>query len=102
MLRIAAFCGLGAPHGFWRTLRDLGLDVVYTWRFSDHHRYRPGELKRLSKQAAHAGADALVTTQKDVMNLCDGAVALVAPLRLYWLRIGVEIDNEEELLRLIS
>jgi 3-deoxy-D-manno-octulosonic-acid transferase len=100
--RVAAVCGLGSPHGFWHTLRGLGLEVVYSWPFGDHHRYRPGELVRLSKQASAAGAEALVTTEKDVMNLCEGAVALVAPLRMYWLRIGVEIDNEEELLRLIS
>jgi tetraacyldisaccharide 4'-kinase len=97
--RVAAFCGLGAPHSFWRTLRELGLEVVFSWAFADHHRYRPQELRRIARQAGAAGAEAIVTTEKDVMNLCPGAVQIVAPLRLYWLRIAVEIDNEEELLR---
>jgi tetraacyldisaccharide-1-P 4'-kinase len=42
-----------------------------------------------------AGAQALVTTEKDMMNLPAGAAL---PLEIYCLRIGIEIDNEAELL----
>jgi hypothetical protein len=56
-------------------------------------------LRRLAAQAAAEGVEALVTTEKDLMNLCDGAPALLAPHPLYWLKIGVEIEREEELLR---
>jgi tetraacyldisaccharide 4'-kinase len=97
--RVAAFCGLGAPHSFWHTLRELGLEMVFAWPFGDHHHYRPAELERLARQAAAAGAEAVVTTEKDVMNLFPGAGGILAPLRLYWLRIAVEIDNEQELLQ---
>jgi tetraacyldisaccharide 4'-kinase len=99
--RVAAFCGLGNPESFYQSLRSLNLEIVFSWSFADHHRYRPAELIRLSRRAADAGAEALVTTEKDVMNFCAGAPALVAPLRLYWLRIAVEIDNEEEFLRCV-
>ncbi len=99
--RVAAFCGLGHPDSFWRTLEALGLEVVFCWAFGDHHSYRPEELERLAAQAIAAGAEALVTTEKDVLNLREDAPALVAPLKLYWLKIGIEIEKEEELLRLI-
>jgi tetraacyldisaccharide 4'-kinase len=99
--RVAAFCGLGVPRSFWRTLEELGLEVAFRWAFGDHHRYRPVELRRLAEQATAAGAEALVTTEKDVMNLCDGAPALVAPHPLLWLKIGIEIEREEEFLRRI-
>jgi hypothetical protein len=46
--------------------------------------------------------EAIVTTEKDVMNLCEGAAELLAPHRTYWLRIEVEIENEAELLRRLS
>jgi hypothetical protein len=36
------------------------------------------------------------------MNLCDGAVEIVKPLRMLWLKIGVEIEDEDKLLKLIS
>ena len=99
--RVGAFCGLGHPDSFWRTLAELKLEVVFRWAFGDHHSYRPAELGRLAGQAVAAGAEALVTTEKDALNLMENAPALVAPLKLYWLKIGIEIEKEEELLRLI-
>jgi len=102
LTRVAAFCGLGNPHSFWRTVEEMGIEIAYRWDFGDHHRYRPTELERLARQAMNAGADTLVTTEKDVMNLCDGAVEIVKPLRMLWLKIGVEIEEEEKLLKLIS
>jgi tetraacyldisaccharide 4'-kinase len=95
---LAAFCGLGNPNAFWRTLESLGVTVVFREAFGDHHSYRPSELKRLAAEASAAGAKALVTTEKDMMNLTGGADALLQH-ELYWLEIGVEIDNEPELLR---
>jgi len=106
--RVAAFCGLGSPRGFFHTVRELGIEIVFQWTFGDHHRYRPQELRRLARQAGAAGAEALITTEKDMMNLgahsgsvvqgehlTPGAPAVLAPLKVYWLKIGVEIDNEE-------
>jgi 3-deoxy-D-manno-octulosonic-acid transferase len=99
--RVAAFCGLGHPDSFWRTLEALKLEVVFRWVFGDHHSYRPEELERLAAQAVTAGAEVLVTTEKDALNLREDAPRLVAPLKLYWLKIGIDIEKEEELLRLI-
>jgi tetraacyldisaccharide 4'-kinase len=98
---IAAFCGVGEPRSFWRTLELLQVKVAFRWAFSDHHAYRPSELRRLAAQASAAGAKALVTTEKDIMNFPSGAETLVHPHKLYWLEIGVEIANESELLRRI-
>ena len=99
--RVAAFCGLGNPRSFWSTLEELKLDLVFHWAFGDHHSYRPGELQRLLAQAQDCGAEALITTEKDALNLCKGASAMVSPLKLYWLKIGIEIEREEELLQQI-
>lgn len=99
--KVAAFCGLGNPRSFWSTLEELKLDLVFHWAFGDHHSYRPGELQRLLAQAQACGAEALVTTEKDALNLCNGATAIVSPLKLYWLKIGIEIEREEELLQRI-
>jgi len=99
---VAAFCGLGNPRSFWSTLEELKLDVVFHWAFGDHHSYRPSELKRLLTNALECGAEALVTTEKDALNLCDESPALVAPLKLFWLKIGIEIEREEELLQTIT
>jgi tetraacyldisaccharide 4'-kinase len=99
--RVAAFCGLGNPRAFWRTLEELEIDVAFRWAFGDHHHYKPAELQRLARQAAECGADILVTTEKDMMNFCEHVPAIVAPCKLLWLKIGIEIDGEEEFLQQI-
>jgi 3-deoxy-D-manno-octulosonic-acid transferase len=97
--RVAAFCGLGNPRAFWRTLEELEIDIAFRWAFGDHHHYKPTELERLSRQAADGGAEVLVTTEKDVMNFCENAAKIVAPHKLLWLKIGIEIDGEEDFLQ---
>ena len=62
--------------------------------FADHHRYRPIELRRLAKRGQDTGAAALLTTEKDAINLCDGWHHLVEPLPLYWLQVELQIDDE--------
>jgi tetraacyldisaccharide 4'-kinase len=99
--RIGAFCGLGNPATFRRTLEKLGVEIADWVEFNDHHRYRPRELRHLAAQSAACGATALVTTQKDAINLCETAADLAGPLPLYWLDIGIRIDREEEFLRAI-
>jgi tetraacyldisaccharide 4'-kinase len=96
--RAGVFCGLGNPRSFYRTLDALGTRYVDCVEFEDHHRYLPNELKRIAEQFRRKGAMALVTTEKDAVNLCDGADELLAPLPLYWLKIGMRIEGEAQLL----
>lgn len=98
----AAFCGLAQPASFWRTLRGLGCRPLVRWEFPDHHPYRPRELRRLAAEARSRGAQALLTTEKDAVNLPADAAALVEPVELYWLRIGLEIEDEPRLLASIG
>ena len=100
--RIGAFCGLGNPAAFRRTLEGLGVEIAGWIEFDDHHRYRPRELRHIAHQMAASGATALVTTQKDSINLCEISGELVAPLPLYWLEIGIRIEREEEFLRAVE
>jgi tetraacyldisaccharide-1-P 4'-kinase len=99
---VVAFCGLGNPDTFWNSLRQEGFDPVYTWKFGDHHHYRPHELRRLAYHAKELGADALLTTEKDAMNLPENAGALVGGLPIYWLKIATLVREQEELMALIE
>ena len=98
----AAFCGLGNPQSFHRTLERLGLRLTDWLEFDDHHRYRPHELKYMAAQFRAKGASALLTTGKDAMNLCEEADALLSPLSLYWLDIAFVVDGEDDFLREIN
>ena len=96
--RAGVFCGLGNPGSFRRTLQAMGVDVAEWIDFDDHHRYRPRELRHIAQQMASRGATALVTTEKDAVNLCEACDELVAPLPLYWLQIRMRIEGEDRLM----
>jgi len=101
---VAAFCGLANPNSFWATLRALHLPPVFHWAFRDHHPYHCVEIERLAAQAVMHGSTILLTTEKDAMNLPESAAAALkrAGVTLYWLKIGVQIDREQDLLALIE
>jgi 3-deoxy-D-manno-octulosonic-acid transferase len=84
----AAFCGLGNPGSFWRTLRGMDIRPTVEYAFPDHHRYTREELAGL-------GAPTLLTTEKDAANL-----PADLPCRVLWLEIGIEVENADELLSL--
>jgi tetraacyldisaccharide 4'-kinase len=94
--RVAAFCGLGNPQGFWNTLAEMGFHVVFRWTFPDHHVYQPAELRRLAQQAKDEGADLLVTTEKDRINFPVDFASIVAPFEIAWLEIENALERENE------
>jgi len=101
---MAAFCGLANPASFWRTIKRLRIEPVFRWAFADHHHYKWRELQRLAEQARAHGATVLLTTEKDVANLPDRAAEILmeASVELYWLKIGIQIDRDAELMKLID
>jgi tetraacyldisaccharide 4'-kinase len=101
---VAAFCGLANPSSFWGTLRSMRLQPVFHWAFDDHHHYSCAQVQRLAAQAQMHGSNLLITTEKDAMNLPDSTAAVLehAGVELYWLKIGVHVEKEEELLDLIG
>jgi 3-deoxy-D-manno-octulosonic-acid transferase len=99
---VAAFCGLGNPASFWRTLESLGLNTVFRWSFPDHHTYKPFELQRVAAQARMHGAKVLVTTEKDRINCPDHLERAIAPLDLAWLEIDLKLEEEAAFFALLE
>ncbi|HEY4088279.1 MAG TPA: tetraacyldisaccharide 4'-kinase [Bryobacteraceae bacterium] len=91
-----AFCGLGNPESFWRSLEDVGVTPIEKHSFGDHHRYSPNELRRLARHAHEIGVEYLLTTAKDSVNLGDYEIA-TSPVQVWWLEIGVGIDRRDDL-----
>lgn len=69
--RVSAFCGIGNPDGFRRTLATLGCPVAdaHFRPFPDHHHYIAGDLDRLGRWAQEHHAELLVTTRKDLVKI---------------------------------
>lgn len=89
-IEAGAFCGLGQPESFRRTLHDLGIEPLFFETFPDHHHYQPVELRALA-----ARAPALLTTEKDLLNI---EPALAAECRVHAVPMRMVIEDEERLL----
>jgi tetraacyldisaccharide 4'-kinase len=87
---IVAFCGIGNPEGFRRTLSPLCGPLRGFRVFPDHHDYSAADVADLITWARDLGAGLVLTTQKDLVKLRTSTFA-GTPLRA--LRIGLEISS---------
>ncbi len=92
---VAAFCGIGNPEGFRRTLEGVGANVVGFRTFPDHHVYSSMDVAELIGWARGLGADLAMTTQKDLVKV---RTATLGPVPLRALRIGLEVIEGEGVL----
>jgi tetraacyldisaccharide 4'-kinase len=84
--RVAAMAGIARPSRFFDVLRARGYEVVMSRAFRDHHAYSNRDVRVMLRDARAAGADAIVTTEKDavrVPSIPSGALpVLYLPYRL--------------------
>jgi tetraacyldisaccharide 4'-kinase len=98
---VAAFCGLGNPDAFRRTLVELGGEPI-AWRtFPDHHAYSRDDIEELRNWARRLPEDAMIaTTQKDLVKI---RLQRLGDRELWALRIGLHFRaGEEDLTRKLS
>lgn len=94
--RALAFAGIGRPARFFETCQAVGLQLVGTRAFPDHHRYDPDEIMNLVEQAARADA-ILLTTSKDRARLPAEARPMVEVLE-----VELVFDDAERLDALLA
>jgi tetraacyldisaccharide 4'-kinase len=76
--RLFAFAGLADNEQFFESLRAHGLNVAGTRGFRDHHRYSAADVAALKTAARDAGAEAIVTTEKDAVKIDDRDIIAIA------------------------
>jgi tetraacyldisaccharide 4'-kinase len=86
--RIAAFCGIGNPAAFRRTLEGLRYQVTAFREFPDHHAYTRADITELSTWASQCGAAALVCTHKDLVKM---GVERLNGIPLWAVRVGLKL-----------
>jgi len=91
---VAAFCGIGNPEGFRRTLANLGASVVGFRAFPDHHAYAGSDVASLAEWVRGLGADLALTTQKDLVKVRANALG---PTPLRAVRIGWDLLEGAEI-----
>jgi tetraacyldisaccharide 4'-kinase len=96
----AAVSGIAKPAHFINDLARAGIELVLRRDFSDHHRYSRDEFAALGADARQAGAEAIVTTEKDATNLPPEALRS-SPLPVYAAQIEFRCEQEAELRTLV-
>lgn len=91
--RVATLSAIACPESFERFIEQLGAELVLKDHYADHHRYTQQELIDFINQAKAAGAEMIVTTEKDAVRIprldrCD--------VPLYYLRIEIDILSGQE------
>jgi len=98
--RVAAFCGIGNPDGYQRTLEAARAEVVGFREFADHYAYQRSDIESLASWAAASNAEAIVTTHKDLVKV---ALDRLASKPLWALVVGLELlAGEAELAARLS
>lgn len=65
---VIAFAGIGRPEKFYKSLNELGFNLVETLNFPDHHVYTKAELQKIITKAQKQGA-VIFTTSKDFVKI---------------------------------
>jgi tetraacyldisaccharide 4'-kinase len=93
---VAAFCGVGNPEAFRRTLEGFGAEVVAFRAYPDHHAYTRTDVEGLRSWARQQAAECVVvTTQKDLVKL---PLTRIGGRELWALRIRLHFLAGQELL----
>lgn len=66
--KVASLTGIAQPESFEKKLVELGVDVVLTRRFADHHRFSQQEVLNAINRGKKRRAELLLTTQKDAVR----------------------------------
>ena len=93
--RVFAFCGIGNPTGFQKTLESLKPSSLDGVMLDDHALYPAEVISELGREAEASGAEVVVTTQKDAVKIGDAWTSSVPALAL---RTSMALVQGEELL----
>jgi tetraacyldisaccharide 4'-kinase len=87
-LYVGVFCGIASPRGFEDIIQRISGEMRFKQRFLDHHRYSHDELDRLFLKAKNAGADVVITTEKDAVRIPSNYKPIIP---FYYVRMEIEI-----------
>tara|TARA_A100001011_G_C14276757_1_gene829632 strand:- start:629 stop:1567 length:939 start_codon:yes stop_codon:yes gene_type:complete len=88
--KFLAFSGIGNPHTFFDTLKNLKIKLVDYKKFPDHYNYTDGDLLKLNELAKINGCK-LITTEKDYFR-----IKKAFRKNINFLKIELSIDQEKK------
>jgi tetraacyldisaccharide 4'-kinase len=89
--KFIAFSAIGRPDSFYKSLSSLGIEILESRAYRDHHRFSWKDIDALERLASGLGATGFICTEKDIRNMPENP-SMILPL--YIPRITVSIDDE--------
>ena len=80
--RVATFAAVGTPRSFQLVLQRFRLKTIRNFEFLDHHEYTKAELLKIKEVAQSAGAEEIITTEKDFYRSRELITEMLNPLVL--------------------
>ena len=96
--RLAAFAGISKPDDFFRTVRDLGADLVHAAALPDHYPLTIELLTSLVQEASEQNPELWLTTEKDWVRLPD---AIPDSMELWVVAVELDLDGDSSLLKAV-
>jgi tetraacyldisaccharide 4'-kinase len=91
--RVASLSGIAQPGSFEQSLATLGATLVYSKRFTDHHRFTQQELINTINRSKKRQAECVITTQKDAVRF---PKIDRRDLAIYFVRVEIKILSGAE------
>jgi len=97
--RAVLFAAIGRPQAFLRTVQSLGVEVVGTRWWRDHHRYKIGDIHEIVVPGKMPRHDVILTTEKDAVKVAalsgyDPAMIMVVNVAIDFLDDGSKMLDQ--------
>ena len=94
-----AFCGIGEPDSFFKSIKQLDLKLGGKRIFSDHQEYIESVITELSAQIKSSNCTAIITTEKDLVKLPE---SFLDKFETFVIKIEVEFETAKAVLDMIQ
>ena len=92
---VLALSSIANTDSFYKTINDLGLNIVHKFKYVDHYGYINKDIHNIT-ETANQGL-AIVTTHKDMVKLREFD-SLLSNYKIYYIKIGLTFDKNYNIL----
>ena len=93
---IYAFCGIGIPENFFKSLSDLGLNIICKKTFPDHHKFLDHEIENIIKISKEKNLQ-IITTSKDLVK-----INVKFKKEILFAKLSIHFESEKEIINFIK
>lgn len=96
---VMVFSAIGNPSSFEQTLSSIGLNILESVRYPDHHDYGMLEMQYINERASSLQAVAMIATAKDAVKIPTEFIYSAREIPLYILNMDICITEGMEQFR---